>query len=190
MRIRRAVAVAFVILAVQSERLLSQDSTRPNSVALQSLIWLDSFFPKEIVAISGEYEHALIGKHSLLGRVTWFRDPKLTVSDFGVAGYGVAFEYRYYVSELHSGWHIGPFAELVRYSFVGASEAHYGPRIRSTFDVGVVAGHKWSSGGFIFDLSVRAAAYDPDAPQFGGYFPAEHQSRFNSHMIVSAGLTL
>jgi len=188
MRTLRFLAISIVLLPLIQSSALAQDEQYQQCITVQPIIWLDSLFPKRIVGIAGQYEYPFTGSHSFVGRVTWFRGPEIMFSDQGVGGIAATCEYRCYFAHTSQGWHIGPFAELNRYTRVGATKGFYGNKFESVFDFGVLAGHKWISNRFVFDLSVRSAFYF-DSPTVEGLFPSPSSS-FNSHFILSAGITI
>jgi hypothetical protein len=165
-------------------------SSDANSVSVQPILWLDSLVPTQITGFSAQYETAVFGSSSFAARAVWFRDPLFGSTSRGLNGYAFSIEYRQYLSVTTTGWHIGPFAEWIGYEYLGYLRTFYGSAIKSVFDVGVIAGHKWATNKLIFDISVRTSWYSPHSYPNRGYFPRLENSNFNSFMLLTIGYSI
>jgi hypothetical protein len=185
---KRTIAVSALMLCLLTGPIVfaQMDSIPKRILSVQPIVWLDNFVPTDLIGFSGQYEHGVSMNQSLVARLVWFRDP-IAADDRNVSeGYATSVEFRFYLSASTQGWHLAPFVELARYRHIPALRFIYGSGMKTTYDFGVLAGHKWVSDRLSFDISVRTAWYSPATYPEGRFFPSgEHQ--LNSYMLISLG---
>ena len=178
---KRSTVITTILTIFTMADLVAQQSEPHPSVQVQPVIWMDGILPSYLTAIAFQYEHPVHSDHAIIPRIAWFREP--FTGEGKLFGVTISTEYRYYFHRGPIGWHVGPFADLNRYKFQRISSSGFG------FDAGVLIGHKWITSNAVFDLSARVAAYSHEFAALGRYFP-KASTRFNSHLLISIGVSL
>ena len=181
--------LAFLLVAAGLQQTLAQSNSADRySISAQPVFWLDNLVPRELSALSVQFEAAVANSQGLAARVAWFRGPDMASSESN--GYAISLEYRHYFTATNTGWHIGPFVEWGSYQYLGSLRDSYGSSTKSLFDFGAIAGHKWITDKLVFDISARTSWYSPSSHPKSGYFPRLPDSNLNSMMIVTVGYSL